>query len=116
MDTLLLDRTTWDLCLDASGNIAMASNPYALAQDAASAAKLFSGELFYDTTKGVPYFGSILGKAPSLAFLKAQYVAAALTVPEVVSALCFISQITNRTVTGQLQVTDSTGATSVVGF
>ena len=47
--TLLLDRTTWDLCLDANGNIAMATGPYAIAQDVASAVRLW-----HDTTKGVP--------------------------------------------------------------
>jgi hypothetical protein len=41
----LLDRSTSDLALDASGNIAVASAPYALAHDAASAIRLFAGEL-----------------------------------------------------------------------
>ena len=39
--TLLLDQTEWDLVLDASGNIALASPPYALAQDVASAVRTF---------------------------------------------------------------------------
>jgi hypothetical protein len=39
----LPDRSTWDLVLGASGNIAEASAPYALAQDAASAIQLFAG-------------------------------------------------------------------------
>jgi hypothetical protein len=76
MDTLALDRTTWDLFLDARGDIAVASNPYSLAQDAASAIRLFSGELYYDTTQGVPYFGQILGQMPPLEFMKAQFVGA----------------------------------------
>ena len=61
MNTLLLDRTVWDLVLDAGGNIARASNPYAVAQDVASAIKLFRGELFYDTAKGIPYWTEVLG-------------------------------------------------------
>ena len=36
-NTLLLDRTVWDLLLDGSGNIAIATEPYATAQDVASA-------------------------------------------------------------------------------
>ena len=56
MSTLLLDRTYWDLCVDSSGNLAVASEPYSLAQDAASAIKLFQGEYIYDTTIGIPYF------------------------------------------------------------
>jgi hypothetical protein len=35
--------------LDAEGNIAVASEPYSLAQDAASAIKTFAGEVFWDT-------------------------------------------------------------------
>ena len=116
MDTLLLTRDQWDLCLDASGNIAVASNPYALAQDAASAIKLFVGELWYDTTQGVPYFETILGRPPSLAFMKARFVAAALTVPEVASATCYITGIVDRKLSGQVQVTSTSGVVAVTSF
>lgn len=116
MNTLLLDTISWDLVVDASGNIAMASDPYSLAQDAASAIKLFSGELYYDITQGVPYFAQILAQQPPLALIKATFVKASLTVPEVVSAQCFITGITNRQVTGQVQVTNVSGQTSAIGF
>jgi len=66
MNTLLLDTDKWDLVLDVSGNIAVASDPYSVAQDGASALKLVSGELWYDTTRGVPYFQRIFGKAPNI--------------------------------------------------
>lgn len=112
--TLLLDRTVWDLTKDASGNIALASEPYALAQDAASAIKLFQGELWFDTTKGIPYFGQILGRFPPIALMKAQFVAAAMTVPGVVSAVCFIESIVNRSVVGQVQITDASGTVTSV--
>ena len=62
MNTLYLDPQNWDLVLDAAGNIAMAKDPYAKAQDVASACRLFSGELYYDTEKGIPYFEETLGK------------------------------------------------------
>ena len=64
MKTLLLDRTAWDLCLDSNGNIALASEPYSLAQDVASAVRLFLGECYYDTTKGIPYWTEVLGMLP----------------------------------------------------
>jgi len=116
LSTMLLDRTTWDLVADASGNIAVAAPPYAIAQDAASAIKLFQGELWYDTTQGIPYFQQILGQLPSLALMKAQFVAAALTVPGTASAVCFISSIVNRKVSGQVQITDTSGTTTTAGF
>jgi len=116
MKTLLLDTQVWDLCKDASGNMAVAREPYSYAQDAASAIKLFAGELYYNTTKGIPYFEQILGKFPSVALMTARFEEAALTVPGVVSAKCYISDISGRKVTGQVQVTDKMGNTSVAGF
>lgn len=102
MNTLLLDQTTWDLCLDADGNIAMASDPYAPAQDVASAIRLFAGELWYDTTKGVPYFTNILGHAPPLPIFRAYMVAAANTVPGVTGAVCTIGALEDRQLTGDV--------------
>lgn len=116
MKTLFLDPNAWDLVLDTSGNIAVASNPYSLAQDAASAIKTFLGEVYYDTSKGIPYFEQILGQEPPLELMRAQFVAAALTVPEVVAAKVFFISVANRQVTGQVQVTDSSGNTTAAGF
>lgn len=116
MKSLLLDAVEWDLVKDASGNIAVASDPYALAQNASSAIRLFQGELWYDTTQGVPYFQSFLGKRPNVALIRAKFVAAALTVPGVASALVFISSINDRGVRGQVQVKDSSGATTAAPF
>jgi hypothetical protein len=116
MKTLLLDAVTWDLVKDVSGNIALADAPYSLAQDAASAIKLFARELWYDTSKGVPYFEQLLGKAPNIALMKAKFTDAAKTVPGVVSAKVFISSIASRTVSGQVQVTDSNGNTTAATF
>lgn len=115
-NTLLLDRAAWDLVLDSSGNIAMATPPYALAQDVASAIKLFIGELWFDTTKGVPYFEDILGQLPPPSLLVAHIERAALTVPGVVSAQCIIDSFDAREVRGQVQFIDETGAVSGVSF
>lgn len=116
MKTLLLDQVAWDLVLDISNNIAAAENPYALAQDAASAIKLFEGELYYDTSKGTPYFSRILGELPPLALVKQYFVDAAITVPEVTAARVFLTAVSNRQLSGQVQVTDATGITSVASF
>ena len=109
MDTVYLVPGSWDLTVDIHGNIAMASNPYALAQDAASAIKLFAGEAWYDTTQGIPYWAQVLGLNPPLQLLKTYIVGAALTVPEVTGAQAFITGFTNRNIVGQVQITDKTG-------
>jgi hypothetical protein len=109
MQTLLLDTATWDLILDADGDIAVASDPYAQAQDAASRIKTFLGECYWDTTLGVPYLTEILGKNPSPALLKALFVAQAEVVPDVASAQCFLTEISERALSGQIQVTPEGG-------
>lgn len=115
--TLLLDTGSWDLSIDANSNIAIADPDYSLAQDAASAIKTFLGEMFYDTTVGVPWLTQILGQGSSLALLKQQLVDAALTVPGIASAQVFISSFQNRVVTGQVQVVSAaTGQTSAANF
>ncbi|OZI39040.1 hypothetical protein CEG14_05760 [Bordetella genomosp. 1] len=116
MNTLLLDRTVWDLVLDASGNIAMASNPYAVAQDVASAIKLFRGELFYNTTKGVPYWSQILGELPPLAVVVGGLRAAALQVPEVADARPTVTAFEGRRLSGYVEVTLTDGSTSTITF
>ncbi len=116
MNTLLLDRSLWDLTIDASGNIAMASGPYALAQDAASAIKLFKGEYWYDTTLGIPYFQQILGLNPPVNLMRTQFQNAALTVPGIASAKVFFSSISGGQVSGQVQITDTNGSTAIANF
>ena len=114
--TLYLDPKNWDLVLDSFGNWAQAAAPYQLAQDAASAIRTFLGEVYFDTTIGVDYWGNVLGQPFSLALLKQVFADAAMTVPGIVSAAVFITDYTDRTVTGQVQVTDAAGVTSVASF
>lgn len=118
MQTLLLDTVAWDLALDVNGNIAVASNPYSLAQDAASECRLFTGEAYYDTTKGIPYWGQILGMDPPLSLVRAYMLDAAESVPEVISAQVFFSSwsFTTRQLSGQVQVTNTAGTTVMAAF
>lgn len=116
MKSLLLNPSTWDLTIDASGNIAAADDPYALAQNAACAIKLFQGEAWYNTIIGVPYFQQIFSRTPNIPLMKAKLIAAALSVPGVASATVFITSITDRGVRGQVQVTGSNGTTTAAAF
>ncbi len=114
--TLLLDTVKWDLALDISGNIAVATEPYSQAQDAASAIRTVEGEVYYDTTQGIPYFEEILGYTPPVSLIKTYVTAAALTVPGVVAAQCFITDWSNRKVSGQVQIKNSSGVITATGF
>lgn len=118
MNTLLLDVGLWDLTLDASGNMALAQAPYARAQDVASACRAVLAEVYYDKTQGVDYFGQIFGKTPPANVFQEMFVAAALTVPGVVSASCVIESYSaeTRRATGQVQFTDSDGNSQSVSI
>ena len=107
--TMLLDTVQWDLVVDLNGNIAVATEPYSLAQDAASAIRTFQGEVYYNTDFGTPYWSVILAQNPPASLVKTYLEEAALTVPGVEQAQAFIQSITNRTVTGQVQIADNTG-------
>lgn len=115
-NTLLLDLTNWDLVVDSSGNIAMATPPYSVAQDVASAIRTFIRDAYYDQTAGIDYLGTILGHAPPLPTFQAAMESAALTVPGVVSATCTITGFAGRKVTGQVTFTTSSGTTGSVSI
>lgn len=107
--TLLLDRDNWDLCLDAAGDWALASEPYSQAQDAASAVRVFQGEAYYDTSLGVPYFSDVLGLYQPTQILRARAQQAALTVPGVTDATAVLVTRRNREMTGQIQIKTASG-------
>jgi hypothetical protein len=116
MKTLLLDTAAWDLVLDAYGNIALADDPYRIAQDVATAVRTFAGECWYDNTLGVPYFSEILGEWPPAALIKSLIEQEASKVEGVAQATCLITGFSGRAVTGQIQITDTSGSTQSVSF
>lgn len=115
-NSLLLVVDAWDLCLDAAGNIAMATTPYSRAQSVANALRLFKAELWYNTAAGVPYFEEILGHAPPASVFEQYMVQAAMTVPGVVNAQCSIISINGRELTGQVTFTGDDGVDGSVSL
>lgn len=101
--TLLLDRDTWDLCLTSGGDIAVASEPYALEQDVASECRVFEGECYYNTAIGLPYLTSILGQPIPVQIIKQKLADAASRVPGVVNPVVYLDSISARSVGGQVQ-------------
>ncbi|MFT8432550.1 hypothetical protein [Acetobacter orientalis] len=117
LNTLLLDSTTWDLVVDATGNIAMATTPYAVAQNVACAIRVFQGECWYNTALGLPYLGNILGHAQSSALFRADVEQTARATQGVASATCILTAISpQRRLSGVVQLTTTDGAQSVVSF
>lgn len=117
MNTLML-TDAWDLTVDSNGNIAVATGAEAIAQDVASAISTFLGEVYYDTTLGVPWQAEVFGEAYSEPLVVALLEAAALTVPGVVSATATIASFNQQTrqITGTVEVIDTTGQALGVTF
>ena len=117
MNTLQLNLANWDLMVDGNGNLAVATGPQAVAQDVASAISTFLGEVYYDTTLGLPWQSEVFGEQFSPSLVSALLVQAALSVPGVVSSPA--PKVTNLAfaagkVTGTLEFTDTTGVSQGV--
>lgn len=115
--TLLLDKSTWDLTVDDAGNLAIAEGSYAVAQDAASACLVFSGECYYNTTLGIPWKAEVLGKPPSTGYLAdkiQQQVRLLPPVRDVIAQIFFDDK--TRVATGQILITDVNGEQSQVNL
>lgn len=108
--TLYLDPETWDLAVDASGNIALAGEPYSTAQSVACACRLWRGEAPFAAERGIPYELQVLGQLPPQRLLASWYETEAASVPTVANAIALLSFDRNtRGVTGQIQCTLTDG-------
>lgn len=107
--TLYLDPESWDLALDATRSIALASEPYASAQSVANACRLWRGEAPYNTDRGVP-FDQILGQQPPQRLVASWFEDEAASVPTVVTAVAVLEfDRVTRLVSGQVQCTLTDG-------
>lgn len=117
MQTLLLDRSTWDLVVDARGSLAVASAPYAVAQNVACAVRVFLGECWYNTALGLPYLTNILGRTQSAALFRADVEQTALSVEGVAQAVCVLTGLSPaRRLSGIIQLTLTDGSQTVVSL
>lgn len=124
MDSLALTTATWDLDVDAYGNLATvgdatpgdySGSAYRMAQDVACRCMSWLGEVYYDTTQGIRY-DQVLGLAPNLVLVQALYVNEALKVTPVAQAVANLTYAAGaqRRVTGQLVISDGSVTTGVV--
>lgn len=111
--TLKLDTATWDLTLDANGNIAIAEAGYSVAQDVANACLVFAGECYYDNTLGIPWKEDVMGARPTPGYIARKMEGEAKKLPIVDQALATVFFDKNtRKVRGTIRVTDNDGNTS----
>lgn len=115
MNSLLLNTETWDLSIDGSKNIAVATEHYAITQNVATALRVVLGEQMFQGNIGIPYF-NILGNNVPLSYLRNLMEKTALSINGVVSAKCIINFYENRQLKGNVLIIDNLGNESNVNF
>lgn len=116
-DTIFLNPDTWDLDIDARGCIALASTPYAQAQNVASACRVWQGECLLNTTRGVPYEANVLGFRPTTSQVASWFQNEADQVQGVASSVAILSfDDGSRSLGGQIQLTLSDGTQTNVAI
>lgn len=114
MHTVFLHPQTWDLELDTQGNIAYAIGDYAIAQDVASAARLWRGEIKYELEAGVDYEGTALSpRLSSYAQYKHDVVRSCKRVPEVVDIDLSVTTSSKRILSGDIIISTDTNTYKV---
>lgn len=117
MRTLFLMPATWDLALDSSGNLAIATDEYQQAQDIATSCRVFYGDDFYNKTDGIPYVESILGQSNfPLALYQQHLHDRAMLVPEIVSVEVRLNEVKNRVLSGSIIFTNENGIQGTIGL
>lgn len=115
--SMQLNTAAWDIALDDTGSLAIASNPYAVAQDVACACSTFLGEAWYDTTLGIPYYERILGHWPGTQLINTKMQTEALKLDYVQSAACTVTVgKQDRLASGVMTITDQNNVESTVQF
>lgn len=117
MRTLFLMPGTWDLAVDANGNIATATSTYQRAQDIASTCRAFLQDMYFNQTEGIPYLEEILGQGRYPLALYRKYLQdAALSVPGVISATAEFAMDDGRVLRGSITFTDENNQTGVISL
>lgn len=115
MTTLALNNATWDLILDGAGNIATRADSAARTQDVCSACRVFEGEVYYNSSLGVPYLSDVLGEEPNPDSLSAYYITAARTVAGVKDAHLNVTGVSLRGLEGVLYSSSTNNITFLNG-
>lgn len=113
--TLFLDKN-WDVTTDGNGNIATTKGQqaYGIAQNVANAVRLFTNDAYFDQARGIPHFDIELGRVPPMSVLRSRIRQAALEVEGVATAEITFLSFEGRVLTGEIQITTTSGETASV--
>lgn len=115
--SLYLDPDSWDIDLDDKGNIRVVGNPYACAQDVATACSTLRGECIYNTSAGIPYYENIMGVQPGAGAVQSYLENEAMRLPYIAQASAtVINDSGARASTGVIVVVDTNGTEYTVNM
>lgn len=123
--TLFLLPETWDLCLDTSGNIAIATDEYQQAQDIATSCRVFkvkkadgtvSGDDYYNQNDGIPILEVMGRSAYPLALYQRNLHDRAMLVPNIVSVDVNLNEVKDRVLSGAIMFTNDKNLQGTVGL
>lgn len=115
--SIYLDPRTWDLAVDANGNIATCTSTYRRAQDIASSCRVFTKDLYFKQSEGIPYLESILGKNRyPIGLYQSELYRRSMSVSGVVSVNIKLNQLNDRELTGMIEFTDIEGQSGSIGL
>ena len=125
MNTIFLHPDTWDITLDTSGNIAVATEPYQQAQDISSSCRVFkvqkadgtiSGDDYYKQQDGIPIL-EIMGRSSyPLALYQRNLHDRAMLVNGIVSIDVKLQQLKDRVLSGAIIFTNEDNIQGTVGL
>ena len=115
--TLKLDTDSWDLTLDAAGNISTATDDYAIAQNVANAVRLFTNDSYFWPGKGIPHYLTSLGADINPVVVQSRVEDAALAIDGVSEAEAILDDIdSTRVLSGSVYITTEDGETADVAL
>ena len=112
----LLLTESWDITIDANGNLATTTQPYAVAQDVACSCLTVKGEATFDEEIGIPYFENILGQPAPIGLLTAYLQEQAERLSTVRQAnVTLLTDRATRQAKGYIEILDTNSTLTTIG-
>lgn len=112
--TLFLMPDSWDLAIDANGNIATATSTYQKAQDICTNIRVFYKDKYYDQEAGIAYLEKVLSKSGAypLSLFQQKAYEMANNVKGVSNVQISLNKVSDNTLSGTISFTDDDTATT----
>ena len=96
MISLKLIKDSWDIQLDENGLLLLADTDYSVAQNVATAVRLFTNDAYFDTETGIPHFQITYIRNPNLSVIRSRIKQTAEAVEGVLKATVILYPVTEK--------------------